>query len=93
MYETLEAPVIVFGHTHRPGVRRVGRRTMVNSGSVGLPYDGDPRASYALLDEGCPSIRRVPYDVEREIQRLRASGMPGAKWTERMLRTSAPQLP
>ena len=33
--------------------------TVCNTGSVGSPYDGDPRASYLLIDEGKPAIRRV----------------------------------
>ena len=38
-----------------------------NAGSVGLPYDGDPRASYWSLQTG-PEIRRVDYDIEAEIR-------------------------
>ncbi|PYU18021.1 MAG: YfcE family phosphodiesterase, partial [Acidobacteria bacterium] len=39
---------------------------VANTGSVGLPYDGDRRAAYLLLDESEPSIRPVEYDVDRE---------------------------
>ena len=56
-------------------------------------YDGDPRASYLLLDEGIPSIRRVDYDMETELKALAFCGLPGAEWTATMLRKSSPQLP
>ena len=94
-YGSLGKSIVVFGHVHRPSVRKlVGQsRTLINAGSVGLSYDGDPRASYLILDEGVPTIRRVEYDVDRELGALAACGLPGAEWTSRMLRTSAPQMP
>lgn len=88
--------IVIYGHTHIPGVRRLSTefpRLILNSGSVGLPYDGDPRAGYLLLDDGVPRIRRVAYDVERELRRLAACGLPGAAWTTKTLRASAPTLP
>src|SRR5262245_10919977 len=42
-------PLVVYGHIHTPFVRRVGGLTVVNSGSAGMPYDGNTRASYLLL--------------------------------------------
>ncbi len=54
------------------------RLTVANSGSVGMPWDGDPRASYLLIDEGRPSVVRVAYDVEREVAALLSSGYPDA---------------
>jgi len=41
--------VLAVGHTHRPLIRRVDGTLVVNAGSVGLPFDGDPRASYAQV--------------------------------------------
>lgn len=63
--------VIVLGHTHFPMLRRVGAKTVINPGSVGQPRDGDPRASYAVVEDGNPFLRRVTYDVERTIRALR----------------------
>lgn len=37
------------GHTHIPLVRTLGQTLIVNAGSVGMPFDGDPRASYAQV--------------------------------------------
>jgi putative phosphoesterase len=95
IYGSLGRPVVVFGHTHRPSIRDVTGypRLLINTGSVGLPYDGDPRASYLILDEGTPSIRRVEYNLEKELTALASCGLPGATWTAKMLRTSSPQMP
>lgn len=95
MYGSLGQPIVVFGHTHLPSIRRLTGHPelLINSGSVGLPYDGDPRASYLLLDGSTPSIRRVEYSVEKELLALSSCGLPGAEWTARMLRTSSPQMP
>jgi diadenosine tetraphosphatase ApaH/serine/threonine PP2A family protein phosphatase len=55
---------LVFGHTHLPFRRRAaGGIELVNPGSVGMPFDGDPRAAYALVhDDGDLEHRRVEYD-------------------------------
>ncbi|HWC25638.1 MAG TPA: metallophosphoesterase family protein, partial [Solirubrobacteraceae bacterium] len=56
---------LVFGHTHVPFIRRssVADVELVNPGSVGMPFDGDHRAAYALLhDDGTIEHRRVAYD-------------------------------
>jgi predicted phosphodiesterase len=65
------------GHTHKPFVRRVGRLTVVNPGSLGMPVDGDPRACYAVWQNGAIELKRIPYNVERAVKRLRVSGLPG----------------
>ena len=93
VYGTLGQPVVVYGHIHRSYVRKVGGMTIVNSGSVSLSFDGDPRASYLLLEDGTPSIRRVEYDVEREIRAIRASGLPHAEWIAKTLAAARPTMP
>jgi putative phosphoesterase len=95
IYGTLDRPIVVFGHTHYPAIRKLNGRLklLINTGSVGLPYDGNPRASYLLLDGNNPSIRRVEYNVEKELKALSACGLPQAAWTAKMLRASAPQVP
>jgi diadenosine tetraphosphatase ApaH/serine/threonine PP2A family protein phosphatase len=65
---------LIFGHTHLAFRRPAAGADveLVNPGSVGLPLDGDRRAAYALLaDDGELELRRVEYDVERSIARLR----------------------
>jgi len=74
------ADVIVFGHTHVPYHRVVAGVHFVNTGSVGRPKDGDPRAGYCLLtlDAGRVVVEqtRLPYDVEAACARLLQAGLP-----------------
>lgn len=74
------ADVIVFGHTHVPYRRNVDGVEFVNTGSVGRPKDGDPRAGYCVLTISADSVTveqvRLPYDVETTCARLVAAGLP-----------------
>ena len=88
-YGSLGAHVVVYGHIHRPYVRAAAGFIVANSGSVGSPYDGDPRASYLLVEGGRVSIRRVEYDVERACRELIASGYPHAAWLAEIRRRGA----
>jgi predicted phosphodiesterase len=77
-YRPCDAQVVVYGHIHRPYIRALEEFTLVNSGSVGSPFDGDARASYLLLADGQATIVRVEYDIEREVALLLRSGYPDA---------------
>ena len=79
-YAGLASKIVVHGHIHRPYVRQVSGFVVASPGSVGTPYDGDPRASYLLVDAGDATIRRVEYDVEAEVRYLLTSGYPRAAW-------------
>lgn len=92
-YGSLGQSIAVYAHIHRPYIRGIGRRTIVNAGSVSLSYDGDPRASYLLLDEDKPSIRRVAYDLDKELEALANCGLPHADWIARSLRSARPEMP
>ena len=74
------ADVIVFGHTHVPYHRVLDGVHFVNTGSVGRPKDGDPRAGYCVLtidgDQVTTEQIRLPYDVETACTRLVAAGLP-----------------
>ena len=74
------ADVIVFGHTHVPYHRVAGSVDFINTGSVGRPKDGDPRAGYCVLTLSPGRIAveqvRLPYDVESACSRLIAAGLP-----------------
>lgn len=92
-YGGLGARVVAYGHIHRPFVRKLGWGIVVNAGSVGLPYDGDPRASYALIDDDVTTIRRVSYDLDAEHKAIREANFPLAEWLiqiERQGRFSRP---
>ena len=71
---------ILFGHTHKPWTRVFDGRTLVNTGSVGRPKDGDPRASYALVEVApestAVSFPRVAYDLDAALDALSTSGLP-----------------
>jgi predicted phosphodiesterase len=68
---------VVGGHTHHQYDRRIGRHRLVNAGSVGLPYEGDAAAFWALVEDGDVQLRRTPYDVAAAVERLHATGYPG----------------
>ena len=80
VFRPLNTRMVVYGHIHRPFIRELSDFRVCNSGSVGMPYDGDPRASYLLLTDGRPEIRRVEYDAEAENKRLLASDYPYKEW-------------
>lgn len=92
-YSPLARPRVIYGHLHTPFVRALDAFTVANSGSVSLPYDGDPRASYLLIDNGAPQIRRAAYDVDLECRRLVESRFPHAEWIARALQTARPAMP
>ena len=66
--ESVSETTLAGGHTHVPMIRQVRRWLVINTGSVAACYDGDPRASYALLHGDALSwhvdIRRVAYDLD-----------------------------
>ena len=57
-----DARVICVGHTHIPEVRDLGWKVIVNDGSAGYVFDGDPTASWA-------SLTIVDGEVHAEIRR------------------------
>ncbi len=84
-----DCDVLVFGHTHQPWVHEYGGVLFVNCGAVGKPKDGDPRASFALLEldatgEVRASIERVAYDADAVAREVAAAGLP-AEYAEKLL--------
>jgi putative phosphoesterase len=79
MLSGLDADVVLCGHTHLPYHRRIGAVDLVNVGTAGKPKDGDPRATYALIEMG-ESVRatfpRVEYDAEAAAQAVEATELP-----------------
>jgi putative phosphoesterase len=92
-YSPLGQPVAVYGHIHRSFARTVSSMTVINTGSVSLSHDCDRRAAYLLLDDLKPEIRRVAYDVDRELIALANCRMPHAEWVARILESAQPQMP
>lgn len=77
----IEADFVCVGHTHCQFAVSVGDIQVVNPGSVGQPRDGDPRAAYAIVEDGQLHMKRVEYDVEKTVALLEASSIPAAAKT------------
>ncbi len=76
----IKVDFVLAGHTHIPFKLQAGKTTVVNPGSVGLPRDGDPRASYAIIEDGHVELKRVEYDVEAIVAAVQATDLnPTAK--------------
>ena len=86
-YTVLGSSRVAYGHIHRPFVRQLDGLTVANAGSVGLPWDGDPRASYLVVDGPAVETIRVEYDIDREVKALRSAGHPDAERLAEMRRT------
>jgi putative phosphoesterase len=86
----VDADVIVLGHTHRPMLREVAGRLVVNPGSCGQPRDGDDRAAYAVLDTATRQVSfgRVEYDIDAVAAAVDRAGLD--ERLKQMLRRSKP---
>ncbi len=98
VYGQLRRPIAIYGHIHRSFIRRLpcplsGEMLVINTGSVSLSYDGDFRSSYLLLDGSRPAIRRVEYDLAKELKALSACRLPHSAWIAKILASAAPQMP
>ena len=91
-----DARVICCGHTHMPEVREFGWKVIVNGGSAGYVFDGDPTASWALVtldgagDDGSTvtaEIRRAEYDNLAVSNAISARGLPGDVYRAATVRT------
>lgn len=74
------AQIVICGHSHQPFLRHVDQVRFINPGSVGRPDDGDPRASYAILELRQEWMwvdhYRVDYDVVSAVQAIRKNNLP-----------------
>ena len=86
-----DARVICVGHTHLPEVRDLGWKVIVNSGSAGYVFDGDPTASWALvtIDDGevAAEIRRTEFDAMAVANAISERGLPGDVYRAATVRT------
>ena len=62
-----EVDVVCVGHSHMQFELDAGGVRILNPGSVGLPRDSDPRAAYAIIDNGKIQLKRLRYDIEKAI--------------------------
>ena len=86
-----DARVICCGHTHMPEVRDLGWKIIVNDGSAGYVFDGDPTASWALVeldgDEIRTEIRRSEFDTMAVANAISARGLAGDVYRAATVRT------
>jgi predicted phosphodiesterase len=86
-----DARVIACGHTHLPEVRDLGWKLIVNGGSAGYVFDGEPTASWARVDvnggEVTAEIRRTEFDALAVANAISARGLPGDVYRAATVRT------
>ena len=86
-----DARVIACGHTHLPEVRDLGWKMIVNDGSAGYVFDGEPTASWARLDivdgDVDAQIRRTEFDALAVANAISARGLPGDVYRAATVRT------
>ena len=70
----VEARLVVAGHTHM----QFQRGHWFNAGSIGMPYEDDVAAFWALVSDDV-EFRRTPFDVERMASEILATGWPSAE--------------
>jgi putative phosphoesterase len=75
--QNIDADYVCVGHSHLQFMFQVGKTTVINPGSVGLPRDGDYRPAYAIITDDGPVLKRVDYPVEEAIAALHAARLPG----------------
>jgi predicted phosphodiesterase len=77
MFEGIDAPLVVCGHTHMQFDRMIGKVRVVNAGSVGMPFQ-EPGAYWLLLGPGV-QLRRTTYDLTNAADRIRNTNYPQAQ--------------
>ncbi len=86
-----DARIICCGHTHLPDIRDFGWKQIVNDGSAGYVFDGDPTASWALVtldgETVTAEIRRTEFDVMAAANAISARGLPGDVYRAATVRT------
>ncbi len=71
----VDVDLLLTGHTHVQGLFETAAGRVLNPGSVGQPRDGDPRAAYAIIDNGRIELKRVSYDIDLAVARMRDQGV------------------
>jgi putative phosphoesterase len=86
-----DARVICCGHTHVADARELGRKLIVNPGSCGYAFDGEPAACWAMLtlDESEPTAElfRPAYDAQLAAEEVAARGLAGDVYRAATIRT------
>ncbi|MCQ6278879.1 metallophosphoesterase [Bacillus sp. EB600] len=77
------ADIFIYAHIHKPFIRYIEGKCLINIGSVGLPFDGLAKSSYAIVDVNeesfQTSIVRVNYDVSKVIKQYKEANYPNSE--------------
>ena len=76
--EGIDADIVCVGHSHVPFHLQLSGKEVLNPGSVGQPRDGDPRAAYAIIENGTVELKRAEYDIDAAVAQAR--DVPLAPW-------------
>jgi putative phosphoesterase len=73
-----QADIIIVGHSHEQFLTEIENVSFVNPGSVGMSYDGNPQAAYAIASfhPFCVEFMRVDYSVKSAAQAIRKKKLP-----------------
>lgn len=89
----MNADIYLYGHIHKSYIRNINGKTLINLGSVGLPFDGIKKASYAIVEVNdgnfSTSIERVDYDTEKVIEKYKEVDYPNKEMMEKIIRTAS----
>lgn len=76
-----DCQAVITGHSHSPYHKLIAGTRFINPGAAGRMFDGDPRASCAVLELTPESVRvehfRIPYDIAALTRALAANKLPG----------------
>lgn len=93
LMSSTDAEIYVYAHIHKPYIRYMGGKAVINIGSVGLPFDGLPKASYAIVeiqDENIQtSIQRVSFDVDNVVKKYKEVNYPNSEMMIRIIQNAS----
>jgi putative phosphoesterase len=92
LMSTTESNIYVYAHIHKPYIRYINGKIVMNIGSVGLPFDGVPKASYAIVEieeeNVRTSIERVHVEIEKVVERYQEVNYPNADMMIQIVRNA-----
>jgi putative phosphoesterase len=91
VFADVTAEAVVAGHTHMQLDRRIRETRLVNPGSVGMPFEGDVAAFWAVLGPDV-EFRRTPFEIEHAAEAIAATAWPDARaFVDENLRAAVPR--
>lgn len=78
MFSGVKQQMVICGHTHMQFEMQIGKISVFNAGSVGMPYADQPGAYWLLLSAAGCEFRRTEYDLEQAAEEIKVSSYPHA---------------